>query len=258
MTVETDQEVEGLKAAGRVVATCLAIMKAHARPGMTTADLDAIGAAFLAREGAVSAPILTYSFPGHTCISVNHQVAHGIPGDLVLQAGDLINIDVSASLDGFIGDTGGSFVVGAEPNPTQAAILHAARRARDEAIAEVRPGLPLRVIGQRVEQIARETGFRIIRNLGSHGVGRSLHEEPSFIPGYDDPTDARRFHEGMVITVEPFLTNGRAVVRESSDGWTLLNRRGTYSAQFEHTLIVTAQGPVITTIADQAQVAAAC
>jgi len=214
VTVDGDADIEGLKMAGTVVASCLQYMQQVARPGMTTAELDGLGAAFLSRHGAVSAPVLTYGFPGHTCISVNEHVAHGVPNDTVIQAGDLINIDVSAQLDGYVGDTGGSFVLDATPTRPQAAILQAARRARDESVAEVRAGRLLRVVGQTVERIARETGFRIIRNLGSHGVGRSLHEEPSFIPGYDDPTDTRAFHEGMVVTVEPFLTDGRAIVRE--------------------------------------------
>jgi len=243
-------------AAGRVVASCLAFMQAQARPGMTTKELDEMGGAFLEREGAISAPVVTYRFPGHTCISVNEHVAHGIPNDTVIQSGDLINIDVSAHLDGYVGDTGGSFVLHAEPDPDQARVLQGARRARDESIAEVRDGRMLRVIGQTVERIARELGLRIIRNLGSHGVGRSLHEEPSFIPGYDDPTDLRRFHAGMVVTVEPFLTDGRAIVRELADGWTLANRRGSRSAQFEHTIIVTDRDPIITTVADPALVAA--
>lgn len=257
MTVDTDLDIEGLKAAGRAVASCLVYLQRQARPGMTTSELDGMGAAFLKKVGAISAPVLTYGFPGHTCISVNEHVAHGVPGDRVLQAGDLVNIDVSAHLDGYVGDTGGSFVLGAQPSPDQAALLHAARRARDEAIAEVRDGRLLRVIGQSVERVARETGFRIIRNLGSHGVGRSLHEEPSFIPGYDDPTDHRRFTAGMVVTVEPFLTTGRAIVRELADGWTLANQPGSLSAQFEHTIIVTEREPIITTLPDPALLAAA-
>ncbi len=248
MTIDGDADIEGLKLAGRVVASCLAYMQQAARPGMTTAELDALGAAFLKRHGAVSAPVLTYGFPGHTCISVNEHVAHGVPNDTVLAVGDLVNIDVSAQLDGYIGDTGGSFVLARDANEGQRAILDAARRARDEAIDEVRDGRLLRVVGQAVERVARETGFRIIRNLGSHGVGRSLHEEPSFIAGYDDHTDVRRFHAGMVVTVEPFLTDGRAIVRELSDGWTLANRRGSMSAQFEHTIVVGTDGPEILTV----------
>jgi methionyl aminopeptidase len=249
MTVDTDADLQGLKAAGRVVANCLVHMQRTAEPGMTTRELDAVGAAYLAHHGAISAPIKTYDFPGATCISVNEEVAHGVPGDRVLHRGDLINVDVSAELNGYIGDTGGSFVLGADPTDVQRRIMDAARRARDEAIETVRAGRELRWIGRTVERVARETGFTVIRNLGSHGVGRRLHEEPSFIPGFEDPKDDRVFHEGMVITVEPFLTNGKSMVREARDRWTLLNRRGTFSAQYEHTLIVTRGAPIITTIA---------
>lgn len=252
MTVDTDDDIVGLQAAGRVVANCLQHMMKAARPGMTTSELDAIGAAYLDRHGAVSAPVKTYDFPGATCISVNEEVAHGVPGTRVLQAGDLVNIDVSAHLEGYVGDTGGSFVLATEPNELQARLCAAAKRARDEAIQRVRAGRELRVIGRTVEEVARSTGFQVIRNLGSHGVGRKLHEEPSFIPGFEDPRDRRRFHEGMVITVEPFLTTGKSLVREGRDGWTLLNRRGSLSAQYEHTIIVTRDTPIITTIPDAA------
>ncbi len=250
MTIEGDVDVIGLKAAGRVVANCLAHLQRITEPGMRTDEIDAVAAAYLLRYGAESAPMKTYDFPGATCISINEEVAHGIPGKRVVQAGDLVNIDVSADLDGYIGDTGGSFVVGAPADELQHRLLVAARRARDEAIATVRAGRELRWIGRTVEKVAREAGFGIIRNLGSHGVGRKLHEEPSFIPGFEDASDGRRFHEGMVITVEPFLTTGKSMVREGRDGWTLLNRPGSLSAQFEHTLIVTRGEPIITTIPD--------
>ncbi|MCB9665752.1 MAG: type I methionyl aminopeptidase [Alphaproteobacteria bacterium] len=252
MTVDTDTDVVGLQAAGRVVANCLVYMQRVAEPGMATAELDALGRAFLERHGAQSAPIKTYDFPGATCISVNEEVAHGVPGKRVLCRGDLVNIDVSAELDGYVGDTGGSFVLGQAPDELQQRLCEAAMRARDEAILQVRAGRELRVIGRTVERVARESGFSVIRNLGSHGVGRRLHEEPSFIPGFEDPRDHRRFSEGMVITVEPFLTTGKSMVREGGDGWTLLNRRGSYSAQYEHTIIVTRGSPIITTLPDAA------
>lgn len=248
MTIDTDSDLQGLLAAGRVVANCLVQMQQQARPGMSTAELDAIGAAFMRRHGAESAPIKAYAFPGSTCISVNEEVAHGVPGRRILRAGDLVNIDVSAYLNGYVGDTGGSFVVGADPTDVQARLCAAALRARDEAIREVRAGREIRVIGRTVEQVARDAGFAVIRNLGSHGVGRSLHEDPQFIAGYEDRNDHRRFHEGMVLTVEPFLTNGKTVAREATDGWTLMNHRGTFSAQYEHTLIVTKGDPIITTM----------
>lgn len=252
MTIEGDTDVIGLKAAGRVVANCLVHLQRVAEPGMTTREVDALAADYLARHGAQSAPMKTYDFPGATCISVNEEVAHGVPGDRVIRTGDLVNIDVSAHLDGYVGDTGGSFVVGAPATDLQDRLMAAARRARDEAILTVRAGRELRWIGRTVERVARESGFAIIRNLGSHGVGRRLHEEPSFIPGFEDPRDGRRFHAGMVITVEPFLTTGKSMVREGRDGWTLLNRPGSLSAQYEHTLIVTDGEPIITTLPDAA------
>lgn len=252
MTVDGDHDVIGLMAAGRVVANCLVYLQRVAEPGMRTRDVDALAAEYLRQHGAISAPMKTYDFPGSVCVSVNEEVAHGVPGDRVLRVGDLLNIDVSAELEGYFGDTGGTFVIGAPATVTQAALMTAARRARDEAIAMVRADRELRWIGRTVEKVARESGFSVIRNLGSHGVGRRLHEEPSFIPGFDDPRDGRRFHEGMVITVEPFLTTGKSMVREGRDGWTLLNRPGSWSAQYEHTLIVTNGEPIVTTVPDAA------
>ncbi len=242
MVVRNDDEIVGLQRIGRIVANCLVTMQRAAQPGMTTAELDAIGAAFLSRHGARSAPQLDYQFPGATCISVGEQVAHGIPGARVLREGDLVNVDVSAELDGLYADTGGSFVVG-EPTEAQRQICNATRRARDEAIALVRAGMPIRHIGRAIERVAAETGFRVISNLGSHGVGRKLHEEPSFIAPYEDRWDRRRLKAGQVITIEPFLTTGRTTVSEGLDGWTLLGDVGTLSAQYEHTLVVREDEP---------------
>ncbi len=247
MTIADEQDLKGLRAAGKVAAQCMGWMCEQAREGMTTAQLDALGQAFLDERGAKSAPQLTYNFPGATCISVNEEVAHGIPGARVLKRGDLVNVDVSLSLDGYFADTGMSFVLG-EADPAQAKIIDATRLARDAAIARIHHGQPFSLVGRMFEKIARASGLRVIRNLGSHGVGRSLHEPPEFIPPYLDRSEKRLFRRGMVLTIEPFLTNGDTWVQEASDGWTLRNRAGSRSAQFEHTIVVTDGAPLIMTM----------
>ncbi len=246
MTVDSDEDLEGLKKCGRVVSSTLAAMGAYMEPGMTTAELDAYGRTLLEREGARSSPQLEYDFPGTTCISVNEVCAHGIPGTRVIEAGDLVNIDVSAELDGFVTDTGGSFIV-PPVKPAHAALCKATRIARDKAIRAVKAGSKLNVIGRTIEQVAAKAGYTIIENLASHGVGRSLHEEPGSIPGYYDPTDKRRLWDGAVITIEPFLSTGGTWAEELEDGWSLTTPPGIFAAQYEHTLVVTKRGAIIIT-----------
>ncbi|MCL7714981.1 type I methionyl aminopeptidase [Stenotrophomonas mori] len=247
MTIDSQSDIDGLRRVGRLVAQVREAMLAAARPGMTTAELDRVGERLLADQGAQPAPRLTYGFPGITCISVNEEAAHGVPGERVLAAGDVLNVDVSAELGGYFADTGGTRVL-PEAAPRDLRLCHAARSALDNALKVARAGQPLNLIGAAIEQTARRFGFRVIENLGSHGVGRALHEEPEHIPGYYDPQDTRRLHDGMVITIEPFLSTRSRRVEEGDDGWTLLGTPGNRSAQYEHTLIVTRGEPIVVTL----------
>ncbi len=246
MTIESPADIEGLKRIGRIVATVLAKMLDAMEPGMTTRELDAFGAALLEREGARSAPQLTYDFPGATCISINEEAAHGVPGDRVIRAGDVVNIDVSAELDGYFADTGGTGVV-PPSSPLKNRLCHATRQALEAAMRAARAGAPLNGIGAAIERTAKQHRFRIIENLGSHGVGRALHEAPDHIPGYRAPRDRRVLEEGAVITIEPFLSTKSRHVKEAEDGWTLLAEPGNLSAQYEHTMILTRGAPVVVT-----------
>jgi len=247
MTIGSQSDIDGLQRIGRLVARVREAMLAAACPGMTTGELDLMGERLLAAHGAQPAPRLVYGFPGATCISVNEEAAHGVPGARVLAAGDVVNVDVSAELEGYFADTGGTRVL-----PTAAArdlrLCHAARSALTNALKVARAGQPLNRIAAAIERTARQAGFRVIENLGSHGVGRALHEEPDHIPGYHDPHDMRRLHEGMVITIEPFLSTRSRVVEEGDDGWTLSGAPGNRSAQYEHTLIVTRGEPIVVTL----------
>jgi methionyl aminopeptidase len=246
MTIETEDDVVALQRIGKIVACVLEEMLAAAEPGMTTRELDALGATLLERHGARSAPQLTYGFPGATCISINEEAAHGIPGDRVIRAGDVLNVDVSAELNGYFADTGGTTIV-PPTNPLKTRLCHATRTALAQAMKQARAGQPLNGIGAAIERTAKAYGFKIIENLGSHGVGRALHEAPELIPGYFDPKDKRILKEGMVITIEPFLSTRSRIVNEAADGWTLVGAQGNLSAQYEHTMIITKGEPIIVT-----------
>ena len=246
MTIETERDIDGLKRVGRIVAVVLREMLASIEAGMTTAELDDVGKTLLDRHGAQSAPQLTYKFPGATCISVNEEAAHGIPGSRVIQPGDVVNVDVSAELDAYFADTGGTRVV-PPSTPIKDRLCHATKLALQEAVAEARAGNRLNRIGKAVQRVAKAHRFKIIKNLAGHGVGRSLHEEPDSILGYFEPRDARELREGMVIAIEPFLSTKSTFVEEAGDGWTLVGAQGNLSAQDEHTLIVTRGEPIIVT-----------
>jgi len=248
MSIESEADIQALKRIGRIVAQVLQAMRRATLPGTKTSELDRIGEQLLRAHGARSAPKLCYNFPGTTCISVNNEVAHGIPGSRRIKAGDLINIDVSAELNGYFADTGASFVVAPAKNELQA-LCDATQGALQCAIEVVRAGQPLNVIGKTVETYARAHGYTLIRNLASHGIGRALHEEPKEIPTYYDPLDKRVLTEGLVITIEPFLSTGAHEVFEADDGWTLKTPKRFRSAQFEHSLIVTRDKPIILTTA---------
>jgi len=246
MTIETEDDVVALKRIGRIVSLVLHEMLQTVEPGMTTRELDRVGERLLEAHGARSAPRLVYDFPGAACISINEEAAHGVPGDRVIRAGDVVNVDVSAELDGFFADNGGTIVV--PPTTAQKTRLcHAARAALAAAMKSARAGQPINGIGAAIERTAKSYGFKVIENLGSHGVGRALHEAPEHIPGYFDPSDQRILHEGMVITIEPFLSTRSRTVDETSDGWTLAGARGNLSAQYEHTMIITKGAPIVVT-----------
>src|SRR3954468_13063017 len=246
MSIDGQHDIDGLKRAGAAVAEARDAMAAQVAAGVSTRELDAIGREVLRRHGARSAPQLAYDFPGSTCISVNDELAHGIPGKRLLRDGDLVNIDVSAELDGYWADSGASFAVG-NVAPRLRALLFTTRAALNDAMGEVRAGAPVRNIGGAVERRAKRAGFRVVRDLCGHGVGRHIHEEPS-IPNVERGAGRAQLWEGLVMTIEPFLTTSATTVVESSDGWTLRTPDGSRGAQFEHTLIVTRGEPIILTL----------
>jgi methionyl aminopeptidase len=248
--ITDDTQLDALRRIGQLVAQVLRQMQAYAAPGMSTADLDDFGGALLERAGAQSAPQFCYGFPGATCISLNEEAAHGIPGTRTLQAGDLINIDVSAVMEGVFADTGGSFVLAPTDNADselKQRLCRAALQARDAGVAAAQAGQRLNQVGRQIERVIHATGFRNVRNLCGHGVGLALHEEPT-MRNYFDQRDTATLQEGQVITIEPFLSTNASRVRQQSDGWTLAGRPSSLFAQHEHTLVVTRGAPIIVTL----------
>ncbi|NJM36268.1 MAG: type I methionyl aminopeptidase [Rhodomicrobium sp.] len=248
MTIENDNDLEALKRIGGIVARTLQAMGKALEPGMTTRELDEIGRALLEREGAQPAPALTYGFPGATCISVFPDIAHGIPGDRVLVAGDLVNIDVSAEKDGYFADTGASFVMPPKA-PRLERLARDGKRALWAGVNSVRAGAKLGDIGEAVQRFADREGYTLIRNLASHGVGRGLHEEPKEIATWRSPRERRVIGEGLVFTIEPFLSMGSDWAVEGDDEWTLRADTGRPTVQFEHTLVATKRGAIVLTAA---------
>lgn len=246
MTIETEDDITMLRTIGRIVYETLILMSKKIEIGMTTLELDEFGKRNLEKYGAQSAPMRTYDFPGYTCISINEEAAHGIPSGRKIEAGDVVNIDVSAELDGIFGDTGGTFLV-PPVKPQLQYLCQVTRKALRRAIATVTAGSKLNLIGKAIENTAKQSGFVTLKDLGSHGVGRSLHEEPHFIPNYYDGSDRRILQEGQVITIEPFLSTASEQTETQDDGWTLSSGTGNFSAQYEHTMIVTKGKPLITT-----------
>lgn len=247
MTLNNDEDLERLKEIGRICANAIQVMATALEPGMTTAELDAIGRKVLEDAGARSAPELTYNFPGATCISVNEEVAHGIPGARVIKAGDLVNIDVSAEKNGLFADTGASFAV-PPIKPQIERLCRDGKRAMWVGLNEVKAGKPLAAIGNAIGSFAKKNRYTLVTNLASHGVGRSLHEEPTEIATWPDKHEKRRMTDGMVFTVEPFLSLGAQWAEGGDDEWTLYSEPRAPTVQYEHTVIVTRSGPLVVTL----------
>ncbi|BBM82807.1 type I methionyl aminopeptidase [Candidatus Uabimicrobium amorphum] len=246
MSITGEKELEKLKAVGKAVSTTLKTMSKHLTPGITTKELDEIGRETLESFGAISAPKKCYDFPGYTCISINEQVAHGIPGERRIQKGDMVNIDVSAELDGFYADTGATFPVEVEDKRLQL-LCKTAKNVLNEAISKIKANQKMEMLKKVYTRGAKKHNFSIIHNLCGHGLGRKLHEEPTYVPDFSRENDKRKFTEGMVLAIEPFLSTGCSWVELSSDGWSLCTPKGYFTAQFEHTIVVTKNGAIIVT-----------
>lgn len=247
MSITKEAELIGMKKISEVVGTTLRLMREYAKIGMSTKELDEYGGKILKSYGAKSAPYETYGFPGYTCISVNNEVAHGIPSDnKIIKEGDLINVDVSAELNGFWSDNGGSFVIGKDIKNHQP-LVDASKMILQKAISNIRGGVRIAEIGYLIETEAKKSGFKVIKNLAGHGVGRSLHEKPENILNYRVKSNRERFKKNTTVAIETFISTNSTVAVELNDGWTLVGNKGGYVTQHEHTILVTDSYPIVLT-----------
>jgi len=247
MSITKEYELIGMQKVSEAVAYTLKEMKKFVKPGITTKELDDFGAAILNKFGAKSAPFLTYQFPGCACISVNNEFCHGIPSEnKILKEGDLINIDVSAELDGFWSDNGNSLVVGVDINQHQK-LVDASKEILKKAINSIRGGVKISDVGHLMETEAKKRGYKVVKNLGGHGIGRSLHEQPEELLNYRNRFDQRRFKKNSVVAIETFITTDSSYAVELNDGWTMVGDKGGFMAQHEHTILITDGKPQILT-----------
>jgi methionyl aminopeptidase len=245
VSITTAEQLEKLRACGQIVAKALRGMSDAVRPGVTTAELSEIGARILAENGAQSSPPLIYNFPGDVCISVNDEVVHGIPGPRAIQPGDLVKLDLTAVKDGYHTDSAVTIRVPPAQEKSRE-LAHCAERAFRQALTAARPGNRTKDIGRAVEREVRRRGFHVIRELGGHGVGRTIHEEPS-VPNYADPKARHTLTDGLVITIEPIIAVGTGHVLLGRDGWTVRTADGSLSAHYEHTIFITKSDPILLT-----------
>lgn len=247
MSIDNEEDLRGMEAAGAAVAETLRELRAFVRPGVTTGELDALAAETLARHGARSAPRLVYDFPGTICISVNDEAVHGIPGRRELHPGDLVTLDVTAELRGYFADA--AITVPVPPvSPRATALVEAAEAAFWRGADAARAGTPLREVGRAVEREVRSRGFHVLRDLCGHGIGRSIHEAPSVL-NYYDPRDRTVLSDGLVLALEPIVATGTERTRLARDGWTVRSADGSLAAHFEHTIVVRPGAPLILTAA---------
>lgn len=247
MTIQSATELEGMRAIGKLVAETLARMEAAVKPGVTTAQLDHVARVFLESHGARSAPQMTYGFPGFTCISVNEEIVHGVPGPRVLNEGDVVTIDVTAELKGFMADAARTVPLPGASNEALG-LIASAERAYEAGIKAATPGARVRAIGRAIEASVKRDGFSVVRELCGHGIGRALHEEPT-VPNFDDVSASSHLHAGLVLAVEPLVSTKPARIFDEADGWTIRTHNRSWSAHHENTIVVMDGEPLVLTVA---------
>ena len=245
MSIESADDWKGLRRAGRITHLTLDALEARVRPGVSTADLDAVAARLFATHGARSAPALVYGFPGTVLISVNDEVVHGIPGPRRLSAGDLVKLDVTVEKDGYIAVAARPVIV-ESGSDLATRLVTCAREAFAAALAVARAGTKVNAISRAVEKTVHARGFTVMRGLTGHGVGRAIHEPPS-VPNHYDPWQRDVLTDGLVLTIEPIISAGSERIRQDGDGWTTRTTDGSWAAHYEHTLVITRDRPVVLT-----------
>lgn len=247
MSIETEEDFVGLSRVGKLVGKTLKALSESLEPGVSPIELDAYCAEMLTQAGAAAAPQRIYGFPGTVMVSVNAQAVHGFPSDIPLQPGDLVKLDLTAELDGYMADA--AVTVALPPSsPQKRNLVACAESAFARALNVARAGRRINEIGKAIEAETRWYGFHVLRELHSHGVGRSIHEYPS-IPNYYDPKLRGVLTEGLVLTIEPILSVGSSEVQIEADGWTCTTRDGSLAVHYEHTVVITQNRPLLLTAA---------
>jgi methionyl aminopeptidase len=245
--IKTPEAIERMRVAGRLAADVLDMIEPHVQPGVTTDELDAICHDFITRvQKAVPAPLNYRGFPKSICTSVNHQVCHGIPGNKRLKRGDIVNVDITVIKDGYHGDTSKMFFVG-EPSVLARRLVNVTREAMLRGIRAVQPGATLGDIGHAIQQFVESQGYSVVREYCGHGIGREFHEDPQVLH-YGKPGEGLMLLPGMCFTIEPMVNVGKRFIKLQPDGWTVVTKDRSLSAQWEHTILVTEDGHEVLTL----------
>ncbi|MFZ5511521.1 MAG: type I methionyl aminopeptidase [Pseudomonadota bacterium] len=255
VVIKNAEEIEKMRLAGRLAAEVLDFIGPHVQPGVTTAELDRLCHDYMVNvQGTIPAP-LNYAPPGYSpypksiCTSVNHQVCHGVPSDKKLKRGDIVNIDITVIKDGFHGDTSRMFIVGGETSILAKRLCAVTYECLWLGIEQVRPGAHLGDIGHAIQRHAESHGFSVVREFCGHGIGRRFHEEPQVLH-YGKPGSGLELRPGMIFTIEPMINAGKAAISELPDGWTIVTKDRSLSAQWEHTVLVTETGYEVLTVSN--------
>ena len=246
ITIKSPQELDSMRKAGEIVGKTLALLKASVEPGMTTRDLDRIAFKEITRNNAVPTFMGYRGFPASICASVNEEIVHGIPGKRVLKEGDLVKVDVGATIEGFIGDAAVTIAVGEVPENLRQ-LMEDTRLSLEAGIKAAVPGGRVGDIGAAVQEFGESRGYGVVREFVGHGVGRNLHEDPQ-VPNYGVVGRGPLLRAGMCIAIEPMLNLGDWRTRILDDQWTVVTSDGKLSSHFEHSIAITEQGPEILTI----------
>ena len=245
--VKTPEAIERMRVAGRLAADVLDMISDSVQPGITTEELDRICHDYMVRvQGTIPAPLNYRGFPKSICTSVNHQVCHGIPSNKRLKKGDIINVDITVIKDGYHGDTSMMYFVG-EPSVLARRLVTVTRQALFRGIGAVRPGATLGDIGHAVQQFVESQGYSVVREYCGHGIGREFHEDPQVLH-YGKPGEGLVLRPGMCFTIEPMVNAGKRFIKLLPDGWTVVTKDRSLSAQWEHTLLVTPEGCEVLTL----------
>jgi methionyl aminopeptidase len=243
--LKTDDEMAIMAKAGRIARECLLRLGEMVKPGVRTIDLDRFAEEFIRSKGALPTFKGLYGFPATICTSKNEVVVHGVPGDTILEEGDIISIDVGATYQGFVGDTAATFPVG-EVSPDALKLIEVTREALERVIDQAVVGARIGDVGHAIESYVKQHGFSVVKDYAGHGVGRSMHERPT-VPNYGRPGTGPLLRKGMVIAIEPMVNAGGSAVVTFPD-MHVVTRDGSWSAHFEHTVAITEKGPVCLTV----------